>query len=157
MNSDDFEKQLQRTPLQPPPAAWRAEILAAAHANIRSTTASIPEAGLLASWRALLARIPLAWGAVAALWLVIIGVNSLMSGPAITVIARSSTPVQHEPMTVWNLQRAEARLLANEQTDPIEFTPRREAPAALPSPRSDRRREDGFGGFECREQSTTVA
>ena len=82
MNPDDFEQQLQRQSLRQPPAAWREEILAAARANIRPAR-SATESDWLVGWRAFLARIPLAWGAVAAVWAVIIGANLLMAGPSI--------------------------------------------------------------------------
>ena len=146
MKTDDFEKRLQCQPLQTPPAAWREEILTAARANLRKPE-SVEEAGLLTGWRALLARIPVAWGAVAALWLVIIGANSLMSGPASTMVASSPGPASHEPMTVWNLQRAEYSLLVNHQTDAPELSPAPRRPAVPPPPRSDIRRDGGFGSF----------
>jgi hypothetical protein len=157
MNTDDFEKQLERQSLRQPPAAWREEILAAACASIPAS-APARESELLAGWRALLARIPLAWGAVAALWLVIIGANSLMSGPAIKMVAKSSAPAsaRHEPMTVWNLQRAEVGLLANRLTGAPDVEPMRVSPNAPPRPRSDRRREEGFGGFETPPQLSTL-
>lgn len=154
MNPDDFEKQLQRQSLQQPPAAWREEILAAARANIR-TTGPAGESDLLSGWRALLARIPLAWGAVAALWLVIIGVNSLMSGPAIMVSASSLAP--REAMVVWRLQRAQTSLLANGLTDFPDLSPHQETPNASPRPRSDRRRDDGLGELGATSKLSTIA
>lgn len=155
MKMDNFEKRLQRQPLRQPPAAWREEILASARANI-PTSGHACTSELLTGWRALLARIPAAWGAVAALWLVILGVNSLLSGPAITKIASTPGPASHEPMTVWNLQRAEYSLLANHQTDSPDLAPAPRQPAVPPPPRSDIRRDDGFGGF-VPGQLTTLA
>ncbi len=153
MNPDDFEKQLQRQPLRQPPAAWRGEILAAARANIRATQRPA-EAGLLASWRALLTRFPVAWGAVAALWLVIIGANSLLSGPSISTSA--SAPANNATMTAWSLQRVQVSLLANGLTDFPDIAPPRETPSAPPRPRSERRRDDGFGGFERADELARV-
>ena len=147
MKPDDFEKQLQRQPLRQPPAAWREQILAATQANIPREK-RVAETELLTGWRALLARIPVAWSAVAAVWLFIVGVNSWMSGPVITIATAAPSPASHEAMTVWNLQRAEIGLLANGMPEIPEFTPRRETPGTPPRPRSDRRREDGFGEFE---------
>jgi len=152
MNPDDFEKQLERQSLRPPPTAWREEILAAARANIRPASHSA-ESDLLVGWRAFLARIPLAWGAVAAVWAVIIGVNLLISGPSVTIMAGSAGSAPQDRMTLWSLQRAEMSLLADHLTDDSDPAPR----IAPPRPRSDRRREEGFGGFEFRDQSTTVA
>lgn len=142
MNTDDFEKQLQRQSLRQPPAAWREEILAVANANIRNE-APVGEPGLLAGWRTLFARFPVAWGAVAALWLVIIGANSLVSGPSITVSAGASAP--RVAMAAWSLQRAQVNLLANGLTDLPDIAPPRETPSAPPRPRSERRRDDGLG------------
>jgi hypothetical protein len=156
MNPDDFEKQLQRQPSCQPPAAWREEILTAARSNIRAPRRA-GESDLLTGWRALLARIPLAWGAVAALWLVIIGVNSLMSGPVITVIASTPAPPQREAMTVWSLQRAEIGLLANGLADAPDIAPRRETPGVPPRPRSDRRRDDGFSELGTTLRHSTLA
>lgn len=155
MNTDDFEKRLQHQPLQQPPATWRGEILTAAHANL-PTSAIVRESELLAGWRALLARIPVAWGAVAALWLIIIGTNALMSGPAITVMASSSASAPREGMTVWQWQRMEAGLLANGPTDFPDLAPPRETPAAPPRPRSDRRREEGLRRSEAMPQHLTM-
>ena len=156
MNPDDFEQQLQRQALQPPPAAWREEILQAARANI-PTAVSGRESELLTGWRALLARIPLAWGAVAALWLVILGVNSFMAGPAIATIASTSAPAPRDAMTVWNLQRTGESLLANRLTDGPDLVPFQAQPTAPPRPRSDRRRDDGFGTFYPEANIQTIA
>jgi len=145
MNPDNFEQQLQRQPLRPPPAAWRDEILATARANVRRPV-SKDEADLVTGWRAFLARIPQAWGAVAAVWAVIIGVNLLMAGPSVAIMAGSAGSAPPEKMTLWSLQRAEMSLLADHLTETPE--PARRPPAAAPTPRSDRRREEGFGGFE---------
>jgi len=142
MNPDDFEKQLQHQPLRQPPAAWREEILTIARANI-SKSASARESELLAGWRVWLARFPVAWGAVAALWLVIIGANSLVSGPSIAVSA--SAPAPRATLATWSLQRAQVNLLANGFGDFPDLAPPRETPSAPPRPRSERRRDDGLG------------
>lgn len=56
---DEFERQLSRQPLRPPPPGWRAEILACA--------------GKIAApdwtWRDWLWPSPAAWGALAAVWI----------------------------------------------------------------------------------------
>jgi hypothetical protein len=145
MNPDDFEKQLERLPLPSPPAAWREDILATARANIRPSGAA-DKICLLTSWRAVLARIPLAWGAVAAIWLMIIGVNSWLSGPSVASPSGGFAAAPANSPTVWNLQRTEMSLLADHLNVTLEPPQRR--PERAPAPRSDRRREDGFGGFE---------
>ena len=144
MNMNDFEKQLERQVLRQPPKAWRNEILSSACAKIRASTNG-GESSLLAGWHALLARIPLAWGAVAAIWLVIFGANTLVSGQTDVVASGGSMTTGQEAMTVWNLQRAEFDILANEYTDLLDITPSRK-PAVGPSqPRSERRNDNGFG------------
>ncbi len=83
MNDAPFEKSLQSQPLRPIPPAWRAEILAAA-----AETPSQPEwkAGRIESWwRALLWPSPVAWAGVAAVWLLIAGLNYFTPGPTATV------------------------------------------------------------------------
>ena len=156
MKTDDFENQLQRQPLRTIPPGWRREILAAARAEARE-----PEQGahreLLAGWRLLLSRIPLAWAAVAALWLGIIGANFLMSGPAITVVARSSKSAQAEVMTVGNLQRPNSTLLASLLSDTPGTQPINIPPALSPKPRSDRRRDDGMGDNRPAARFETIA
>lgn len=66
-----FEQRLAELPLNPPPADWRATILAAAdEAQKRKKVIPFP---------AFLRRHPIAWGALAACWLVIGFLN--FSGP----------------------------------------------------------------------------
>jgi hypothetical protein len=153
MNTDDFEKQLQSQSLRQPPAEWREEILAAARANIRPDPQP-RETGLLVGWRALLARFPIAWGAVAAIWLAIIGVNSWMSGPSTTSPTGGLAAAPVNSPSIWSLQRAEISLLADHLSPVSEPRQRRQEPA--PAPRSDRRREDGFGVFECEDALVRV-
>jgi len=151
MNPDDFEKQLQRQPLSPPPAAWREEILTAARAKIPNKQA--PREANVLGWRTFLSRIPLAWGAVAALWLLIIGVNSLVSDGNGTVAAKG--PVGRPMMTAWSAQRIQASLLASGSPDLPEIAPPRETPPAPPRPRSDRRRDDGMGDLNATAKRLT--
>lgn len=153
MNTDDFEQKLQRQPLRQPPAALREEILTAAHAAI-CTNKTASESGWLADLRALLTRIPVAWSAVAAIWLVIIGVNSLLFVPSESAIAKTTTSPPQDALTVWNLRQVEIKLLANGPADLPGLVPRRSDPAVPPQPRSDRRREEGFGDFNSQELHT---
>ena len=144
MNTADFERKLQQQPVRQIPAGWRAEILSAAKHGARKTDAvNSPE--LLAGWRLLLARFPVAWGTVAAIWLVMVGVNMLMSGPATAGIAASSAPAQADAMTVWNLQRPDSKLLASLLAESPGNPPAPVSPVALPRPRSDRRQDEGLG------------
>jgi hypothetical protein len=69
---NDLEKRLAEIPLNPPPADWREAILTAAkEENPRAKVIGFP---------AFLRAHPVAWGALAACWLVIGGLN--LSGPS---------------------------------------------------------------------------
>jgi hypothetical protein len=142
MNTDDFEKRLQRQPLRQAPAEWRAEILSAArqaaapqHAP-RNTRHDRPS--LLAILRAQLAALlwprPVAWGALAAAWLVILGLNLSAPGTSPQVV-RSSTPPSSQGFLAFQEQ---ARLLV-ELIGPWEASVVERPKAVLPRPRSERR------------------
>ena len=148
MNPDDFEQRLQRQPLRTAPSAWRAEILVAADVNRRSTATqpiSEDQVALLAGWRLLFARLPLAWATLAALWVALIGVNLLLSGPAPAGVARSSAPAPADAMTVWHLQRTDSKLLASLLSESPDSATSPAPPVVPPRPRSDRWRDEGFG------------
>jgi hypothetical protein len=77
MNTDDFEQTLKRQPLRPLPAAWRTEVLAAARAAADPTPSAAAarrrsESPLAARLRSWLWPHPVAWGGVAAAWLLIL-------------------------------------------------------------------------------------
>lgn len=145
MKHDDFEKQIKQQSFRQPPAGWREEILVAARANIRSSPRS-NEASQLAGWRALLARFPVAWGAVAAIWLMIIGANSWMSGPSTNSTTGGLAATHGNGPSIWSLQRAEMSLLPD-HLDSVS-KPQQRRQEHVPTPRSDRRREDGIGEFD---------
>lgn len=67
--TDPLEHRLATMPRSEPPAAWRRDILAAAERHARPA----PFAWLLANWSRL------GWSALAAAWLVILGLN--VAGP----------------------------------------------------------------------------
>ena len=69
MNTDDFERKLQRQPLRQIPAGWREEILAAA------TTGHTSRVTRHSFLSALLWPHPAAWAGLAAIWTLIIAVN----------------------------------------------------------------------------------
>jgi hypothetical protein len=70
MNSDDFEKHLQRQPLRPIPAQWRAEILQ--QATAASTRNPKPETQNRSFLSALLWPHPKAWAGLATVWILIV-------------------------------------------------------------------------------------
>lgn len=81
MKSDDFESQLQRQPLRGLPAEWRTEILSATKEaveqdEIADVVSHVPW------WRELLWPCPQAWAGLAAVWVVILGLNWANYRPA---------------------------------------------------------------------------
>jgi len=77
MTPHDFEQQLKRQTLRPPPEEWRKEILQAARDAARqevSVSAPIaPRAPGWREWRAWLWPNPQAWAGLAAAWMLILG------------------------------------------------------------------------------------
>jgi hypothetical protein len=145
MNPDHFEKRLERQPLRQVPGEWREEILSAArqaslpqHAP-RSTLHAPPSASLLSTLHHQLSTLlwphPVAWAGLAAIWLMILGVN-LTTRDAAQVVAKHAPPAS--PQVFMAFQEQE-RLLS-ELFGPGE-TPVAEQPKPrLPRPRSEGRR-----------------
>lgn len=78
MKPDEFEQQLQRQPPRPIPAEWRDEILTAARragGHQLSTRSQQPTSW----WREWFWPSPLAWAGVAAVWAVILALNTSTS------------------------------------------------------------------------------
>lgn len=73
MNSE-FEKTLAEQPLRAPLAAWRGAILREARAAAAQPALHPPAA---AGWRSWFWPAPQAWAALAACWVVLLGVNAL--------------------------------------------------------------------------------
>jgi hypothetical protein len=157
MNTDDFEKQLQRQPLRQMPGEWRDEILSTAqqasspqpasrvtHHASRITHHLPPSPSLLSTIHHQLSTLlwphPTAWAGLAAVWVVILGIN-LTTRDASTVVAKHAAPVS--PQVFMAFQEQE-RLLS-------ELIGPRESPAAerpkpgLARPRSEGRRASLIG------------
>jgi hypothetical protein len=138
MNSDDFEKRLQHQPVRQVPPEWRAEILSAAHkaAPFQHATRNTHRS-LLSTLGSQLSAIlwprPVAWAGLAAVWLVIAGLNVATRQASPRAVHRTS-PLSPQVLVAFQEQ---ARLLA-------ELIGPREAPVAerpkpvLPRPRSER-------------------
>ena len=97
---NDFEHKLRDTPLRRPPAAWRGEILAAIPAN-RSA---------VANWREWLWPPPIAWAALAAVWLILLTIE-LASGGMPARLARGSTSNTVPPDSLLALRHEQALAL----------------------------------------------
>ena len=140
MNPSEFEKRLQRTPLRQPPTEWRKEILAASERNRHTNAVRGPTCA--ATWQRKLRELfwphPIAWGAIAALWMAIALVRLALQEPA-------STPQPHFVAvspgvpTVMELQR---QLLVDRNT-PGE-NPRTKPEPSLPPQSCIERRHEHF-------------
>jgi len=132
MKPDDFEKQLERQPFRDVPPEWRGEILEPARA---SATSRVSHPALQATpwWREWLWPAPQAWAGLAAVWLVILGLNLKPSGSEAPTIAANTTAAT----TATNLfeQRRELARLLDSASEP---EPVRKSPAT-PGPRSELR------------------
>ena len=129
MNTDDFEKRLQRQDMRPIPREWRGEILDAARrasAHQRST----PNSRTTPWWRELLWPCPQAWAGLAAAWVLILALNAETREPVQVATARS-TPPAREVLMAFKERR---RLLAELVGPPVQVEPQK--PLA-PRPRSE--------------------
>ena len=145
MNTEDFERRLQRQPLRQVPGEWRQQILSAArqaslpeHAP-RASHRAAPSLSLLSTLHhqlsALLWPHPVAWTGLAVVWVLILGIN-LTTRDASTMIAKHASPAS--PQIFMAFQEQEQ--LLSELFGPGE-TPVAEQPKPrLPRPRSEGRR-----------------
>jgi hypothetical protein len=143
MNGEDqFENRLRcQTPRSVPPA-WREEILRTAHLAASSAPMparrSVSSPSIFASWVwSLLWPHPWAWAGLAALWLVVVGVNLASQEPVRQELADRPTRVSPQ---MRELLKQQEQLLA-ELVGPMgKADAKRPKPAAL-QPRSQRRSE----------------
>jgi hypothetical protein len=127
MNPNKFEHRLQRQPLRKIPAEWRGEILDAARRAQQPSTFSPQPASW---WRELLWPCPQAWAGLAAVWVLILALNSVTREP--TPAARFQNPTRVPEVLI--ALREHRRLLAEltgsptaaEQPKPFEPRPRSE-------------------------------
>jgi hypothetical protein len=148
LTMENFEQHLQRQQLRRVPSLWRQEILAAAKTNRRDENAqhvSEDRAALLAGWRLLFARLPLAWATLAALWVALIGVNLMMPSPMVRVTGQTSPSVRMETLAALDLQPGDLEALGWQFSPAPEASPVNRTPAVPVRPRSERRRDAGFG------------
>ena len=129
MNSDDFEKRIQRQTIRSIPDEWRREILRAAEtpASRRPRFFSTFSHQL----STLLWPCPQAWAGLAAVWLVILTLNFAMQGPQ-THLAKAAPPTPSE-IALLKEQRRLYFELAGLQAKEFAEPPK----TASPAPRSD--------------------
>lgn len=125
MKNDDFEKQLQQQPLRPVPEHWRNQILQAA----RKVESAEPrsEGPANKSWLyQLLWPCPQAWGALAAVWVVVLFLNYAGAEKSEVSVAKA-TESREVMMALKQQQRFQAELMSANDT-PVAEPPKFSAP-----------------------------
>ena len=133
MNPDDFEKRLQRQPLRQVPAEWREEILSAArqaslpeHAP-RTTHHGSPSRSLLSTLNHQLSTLlwphPAAWAGLAAVWVVILGIN-LTTRDASPLVAKQASPVSPQVFMAFQEQERLLTELIGPRETPVAEPPK---------------------------------
>ena len=114
---DDFEGRLGRVPLRAVPAQWRSEILRAA-SGATFAARPVPRPSLAQMLTRLLWPSPRAWAGLAAVWLVLAGVNLTTRGaPSVIASAVPSTAPEIR-MALEEQQRLAAELRGDLQPEP---------------------------------------
>jgi hypothetical protein len=117
---DEFEKFLSKQPMRELPSAWRSEILPA----LPKPKAARPW------WQEWLWPSPVAWAGLAAVWVVIIGLNLAARSPTEQTASQTSVPSVDMVAALAN----QRRLLADLTSPPVSEPPTRQA---APGPRSE--------------------
>jgi hypothetical protein len=129
MNTDDFEKRLQRQSMRPVPREWRGEILdSARRAGAHQLSPINPQP--TSWWRELLWPCPQAWAGLAAAWLLILALNAATREPVQVATAQSTPPAREVLMAL----KERRRLLAELAGPTVQAEPQK--PLA-PRPRSE--------------------
>jgi hypothetical protein len=135
MNPDEFEQDVQRRTIRPVPAEWRTEILRIAK-SVAADTNHVPRTipSLLSSINhhlsSLLWPSPLAWGGLAALWMVAAVFIYASSGDSehARVEANANSPSTELKMALREQRRTLAQLLESPEMPvaepPKSFVPR---------------------------------
>jgi len=159
-NEDQFEQRLRRQPLRPMPPAWREEILAAASEYRRdavSQPVSEDQAALLAGWRLIFTRLPIAWATLAALWIVLLSLNLMLPSPVVRVAAQTSPSAQMAALAALDFEGADFEVFGR-QLSPAPANPPATKDAAVPRrPHSERRRDADVGETHPRRWFDNIA
>ena len=131
MNTDEFEKRLQRQSLRPIPREWRGEILGAArHAGSHPHSIVTPLS--TSWWRGLLWPCPQAWAGLAAMWGVILLLNLASRDPVQVAKSSNIVPAQELLIALGEHRRLLAELIGTppviEPVKPLRPRPRSEIP-----------------------------
>ena len=156
----DFEQDLARRPLRPVPSQWREEILAAASEYRQDATSqpvSEDQAALLVGWRLLFARLPIAWATLAALWILLIGLNLTLPSPIVRVAAQTPQSARMESLAALDFEGADFEVFGR-QLSPAPANPPATKDAAVPRrPHSERRRDADVGETHLKRWFDTLA
>jgi hypothetical protein len=120
MKPDDFEKKLQRQPLRKIPAAWRAEIVAAATSRTSKVEGRAQDELWLSTLGARLSSVfwphPKAWTALAAIWIFIFALNFSMRDTSPRIAEKSAPPSPEMIVELKKQQRMFAELMGSRET-----------------------------------------
>jgi hypothetical protein len=105
MSNDDFEKQLGAAPFTRVPEAWRRDILQTANAIRQSDTPEKQHAGV-SWWKNWLWPRPLAWGALASVWLLILASGLITAAADKNTAQGQSLAQNHAAASSFLEQRA---------------------------------------------------
>ena len=134
MNSEDqFEKRLQSLPQRQLPPDWRTEILAAARFAVPANSHQSLISTLNSKLSTLFWPQPVAWAGLAAIWLLVLGLNLASTDGSSSDMAKQAAP---PPAQIRELLKQQEQMLA-ELVGPAP-EPDRRKPAA-PRPHSRRR------------------
>jgi hypothetical protein len=150
---NQFEERLRRQSLRQIPSAWREEIIANARAvadaerqATTGKTVSENQAALIAGWRLIFARLPLAWASLAALWIAIIGVNLMLPTPMVSVAVQDSASDRMAELAALDSTALDSEPARAPQPPASEVLPAtRPSEVPLRRPRSERRQGMDFG------------
>jgi len=98
---DDFEQFLKSQPMRCVPPEWRGDILAQA----ADASGGKPAAVVLPWWQAWLWPSPYAWGALAAAWIIIIGLNMASAQSSPNRANGKAVPSRQEFITMLDERR----------------------------------------------------
>lgn len=134
MNSDDFEKRLQRQPLRPIPQEWREKILPTASTKVVQPAVEEPRLPwFLRPWHELIWRARRVWLGFAVIWIAIVAINLAdTEKPGKSEVA-TKLPAENI-LTAWQQQQ---RLLT--EINNSESTDSDKPKVSAPQPRSERR------------------
>lgn len=98
MNTDDFEKRIQRQPLRPVPPEWRDSILRTAQTSAPRVAQAGEPFSLARCMRCFMVSLsphPVAWAALAAIWVLIFALNT-SSRSTSPQVAKNTPPAASE-------------------------------------------------------------